>query len=80
MGDGRSTAESHYILAESGKMIDPTTEQIDEEEDEMRETSHLMGNSTSQVVSDRKKVVEVEKPKPKTNNLIPKPIANLKPI
>jgi len=43
----------------------------------MKETSNIMGNSTTQVLSDRKKT-EIEKPKPKTNNLIPKP--QVKPI
>ena len=56
MGDAYSHNDGHYILAESGKMHDPTTEQIDEEEDEMKETSNLMGNSTSNVASERKKL------------------------
>lgn len=56
MGDAYNNNDGRYILAESGKMHDPTTEQIDEEEDEMKETSNLMGNSTSNVASERKKL------------------------
>jgi hypothetical protein len=60
MGEG---VDSRFILAESGKIHDPTTEQIDEEEDEMKETSNLYGNSTSLIVSDRKKIeTELSKP------------------
>jgi hypothetical protein len=76
MADGYSS-DSRYILAESGKIHDPTTEQIDEEEDEMKETSNIIGNSTTQVLSESKKI-DYEKPVPKTNNLLPKPQA--KPI
>ena len=71
MADGYGS-DSRFILAESGKMHDPTTEQIDEEEDEMKETSNLMGNSTTQVISERRKI-DIEKPKSKTNNQLPKP-------
>lgn len=56
MGEPYNHNDGRYILAESGKMHDPTTEQIDEEEDEMKETSNLMGNSTSNVASERKKI------------------------
>jgi|LauGreDrversion4_2_1035121.scaffolds.fasta_scaffold259842_1 hypothetical protein len=41
------SSDSRFILAESSKAHDPTTEQIDEEEDEMKETSNIMGNSTT---------------------------------
>jgi hypothetical protein len=53
---GEGYNDGRFILAESGKMHDPTNEQIDEEEDEMKETSNLMGNSTSNVASERKKL------------------------
>ena len=67
MGEAASL-ESRFILAESGKIHDPTTEQIDEEEDEMKETSNLYGNSTSQLISDRKKIEnELSKPPKPTN-------------
>ena len=68
--------DSRYILAESGKLIDPTSEQIDEEEDELKETSNLMGNSTTLVVSDRKKDVAG---KPQVKNMKP-PVVVRPPI
>jgi hypothetical protein len=79
MGEG-GTLDSRFILAESGKIHDPTTEQIDEEEDEMKETSNLYGNSTSQLVSDRKKIEnELSKP-PKPFNQATKILPSVKPI
>ena len=79
MGEG-GTLDSRFILAESGKIHDPTTEQIDEEEDEMKETSNLYGNSTSQLVSDRKKIeTELSKP-PKPINQATKILPSVKPI
>ena len=79
VGEGYSNHDSRFILAESGKMHDPTNEQIDEEEDEMKETSNLMGNSSSNIASDRKKA-DPQQLKPKVNNLIPKPLPSVKPI
>lgn len=50
---GTFNNDNRYIIAESGKVYEATTDRIDEEEDEMKETSNLMGNSTSNVVSER---------------------------
>lgn len=79
MAEGYNNHDGRYILAESGKMRDPTTEQILEEEDEMRDNSNIMGNSSTNVISDRKKA-EQQQLKPKPNTLIPKPLPIVKPI
>jgi hypothetical protein len=48
MGEG-GTLDSRFILAESGKIHDPTTEQIDEEEDDLNFLDNFVESTMSKI-------------------------------